>query len=185
MTTDQLLEADDFPIRAAAILSGGSGVAMVVRAPTSAAGDHPRWVHRVRALARPTEAATVVHADAQLAREASAQGVQLDEPEVAAARSALGPGWVGVAITTPDQADLAAARGADYLVALDWNGIDWLRAIAQRGRPVFAAAPGGPESVAHLAAAGTWGTVAPAALWSGPDPARATALWLEAWSESR
>src|SRR5262249_24705044 len=58
----------DFGIKAAAILSVGSAVAIVARAPEASAPERLQLIDRVRALARPAEAATIAHADPALAK---------------------------------------------------------------------------------------------------------------------
>ncbi len=190
VTDDRVCGADDFPIRAAAILSAGSSVAVVVRAPGAAEGTVRGYLERVRALARPTEAATIAHDDPTLGKLAGVQGVHLEAAGVdpGAARATFGRGWVGVSVRSLDEADRAVAGGADYLVAegifaaapSTGGGLDWLRAVASRGAPVFAGGVVTREQVASLAAAGAWGLAPTGDLWTGADPAGATAEWLAA-----
>lgn len=174
-TDDAICARDDFPIRVAAILSAGSAVAVVVRAPAASADLRRRYLERVRALARPTEAATIVAGDPALGRLVGVQGVQLEGagPGPRAARDLLGPGWIGVAVGSPEDADRAAAEGADYLVADRGPGVDWLRAVVARGTPVFAAGCLDRDEVSAVAAAGVWGIAVTEAIWTAVDPARA------------
>lgn len=192
-TNESICAREDFGILIAAVLSAGAGVAVVVRAPTEAVEARLR---QVRALARPTEGAVVAHQDAALGHRCQAHGVQLSGPAtpVAEARRLLGPGWIGVEVSTPAQAQDAFAAGADYLVARSIfpsdpasfessAGLDRLTAIAQLGRPVFAAGGVTPNRLNAIVAAGAWGVAITRHLFESRDPAQMAAAILSHWGD--
>ena len=59
ITDDAICADQDFPIHAAAVLSAGSGVAIVVRALATSPDQRRQYLERVLALARPTEASLI------------------------------------------------------------------------------------------------------------------------------
>ena len=170
LTDDAICRDDDFQIRAAAILSVGSAVAVVVQAPGASSDLRRRYLERVRALARPAEGAILIADDPTLGRIVGAHGVHLTEPvdDLAAVRATLGPGWVGLSIGAPSEATAAA----DYLVVEPYLGPDPFPAALAAGKPVFIGAPRGQVGALPT---GAWGVTAGAALWAAPDPARSAA----------
>ena len=141
-TDSALCRAEDFGARAAAIASGGSSVALVVRAPDATAADRLRFTDRAAALARPAEAALFAHGDPALARLTGAAGVQLrlDDLSPADARSVAPAGWIGVSVHDAREAHQATEEGADFVVAGNVfatashpgrpaRGLDWLAGI--------------------------------------------------------
>jgi thiamine-phosphate pyrophosphorylase len=185
--TDAAIAHDpDFGIKAAAILSVGPAVAIVARAPEASAKERLRLTDRVRALARPAEAATIAHGDPALAEAADAQGVQLRPGDLdpRAARSVFARGWIGVSVHDLREASAAVADGADYLVAGNVyetathpgrpaRGLPWLREIVALGTPVVAIGGIGPDQVAPVLETGAWGVAAIRSLWHDGDPAKA------------
>ena len=106
------------------------------------------------------------------------------------ARTALGPGWIGVSIHDEDEARAAIDDGADYVLAGNvydsashttrpGRGADWLSRIASLGVPVIAIGGVTADRVAELLAAGAWGVAAIGALWRIPDSAKATMAFLD------
>jgi len=185
--TDVTIARDpDFGIKAAAILSVGPAVAIVARAPEATAPERLQLTDRVRALARPSEAATIAHGDPALAKVADAQGVQLRPGDLdpRSARAVLDRGWIGVSVHDLGEASAAIADGADYLVAGNvydtathpgrpGRGLPWLREIVALGTPVVAIGGIGPEQVPPVLETGAWGVAAIRSLWHDADPARA------------
>ncbi len=192
-TDSAICRADDFGARAAAIASGGSSVALVVRAPDAAAAERLRFTDRAGALARPAEAALFAHGDPALARMAGAAGVQLrlDDLSPGDARLVAPDAWIGVSVHTAGEAARAAAEGADFVVAGNVyqtgshpgrpaQGIDWLAQITAAVPRVVAIGGITAARVPELLATGVWGVAAISALWQAADPARETMAFLEA-----
>jgi thiamine-phosphate diphosphorylase len=193
VTNRAICERDDFPIRAAAIASGGPAVALLIRAPDASTAQQLEWLDRARALVRPPEAALFAHGDPALARAAEADGVQLRLGDLSPrdARPVLGSGWIGVSVHSVEDARQAFATGADYVIAGNVfettthpgrpaRGLDWLATLAALDRPVIAI--GGITTVraAQARQAGAGGVAAISALWQADDPAAAVAGILEA-----
>ncbi len=197
VTTDTLCRAADFGVRAAAVAAAGPAAALVVRAPASTTAQHAAFAERVTALARPPEAAVVVHARPDLARAVGAQGVQLRADDLAPgdARMVLGTGWIGVSVHSPEAAVTAIAQGADYLLAGNVfetathpgrpaRGLAWLRVLCGLGRPVVAIGGITADRAAAVKEAGAWGVAAISALWSADDPAAAALALMGPWMET-
>jgi thiamine-phosphate diphosphorylase len=189
-----LCRRDDFPIRAAAIASGGSSVAIIVRGPEAPAAERLAWTARVRALARPAESVVLGHADPALARIGDAQGVHLRRRDLspADARVVFGHGWIGVSVHDPQAAQAAFEGGADYVIAGNLfatsshpdrpaRGLQWLANLVRAAAgPVVAIGGIDPASTSAVMETGAWGVAAVTALWEAADPAGATASMLEA-----
>ena len=186
VTDTALVRDPDFGIKAAAILSIGPAVAIVVRAPEATTEERLAATDRVRALARPAEAATFAHGDPAVARAAEAQGVQLRrtdlEPELA--RRVFSVGWIGVSVHDESEAEAAIALGADYLVVGSVYqsashpggaplGLERLGRIAALGRPVVAIGGITADRVRPVLDAGAFAVAAIRSLWHEADPARA------------
>jgi len=193
VTDARVCRREDFAVRAAAIASTGSGVAIIVRGPEATAAERLRWLDRVRALARPAESAVLGHGDPALARIGGAQGVHLRRSDLSPleARPVLGPGWIGVSIHDAPAARLAFEQGADYVIAGNVfatsshpdrapRGLEWLgRLVRSVDGPVVAIGGIARESVESVLETGAWGVAAVSALWDAQDPAGATASMLE------
>jgi thiamine-phosphate diphosphorylase len=186
VTETSLIRDPDFGIKAAAIASVGSAVAIVVRAPEATTAERLAATDRVRALARPAEAAVFAHGDPAVARAALAQGLQLRRSDLAPeqARRVFPRGWIGVSIHQETEARDAIAEGADYLLAgpvfetethpgRPAHGLEWLGRISALGRPVIAIGGITADRVGPVMGAGAWGVAAIRSLWYDPDPARA------------
>lgn len=197
VTTDEICRAADFGVRAAAVAAAGPALGIVVRAPGSTTAQHAAFAERVVALARPPEAAVVIHARPDLARAVGAAGVQLrrSDLEPRDARSVLGEGWIGVSVHSEEEADAAVAEGADYLIAGNVfatrshperppRGLGWLRDVCARARPVVAIGGITRERAAAVRDAGAWGVAVISALWAADDPAAAALELLAPWTEA-
>ena len=196
LTTDAICRAADFGIRAAAIAAAGPAVALVVRAPSSTAAQQAVFAERVTALARPPAAGVVIHARPDLARAVGAHGVQLRAQDLSPpdARRVLGPGWIGRSVHTDEEARVAVAEGADFLLAGNVfettshpdrppKGLGWLAGVASLGLPVLAIGGITPARAVEVREAGAWGAAVITAAWDAPDPGAATAALLSAWTD--
>ena len=195
VTTDTICRAADFGVRAAAIAALGPAVALVVRAPGGTTAHLTAFAERVTALARPAEAAVVVHARPDLARAVGAQGVQLRREDLAPAdaRLVLSNGWIGVSVHSREEAETAIADGADYLVAGNVfetsshpgrpaRGLPWLAELCSLGAPVVAIGGITPQRAGEVQRTGAWGAAAISALWAAPDPAAAALALVAPWT---
>lgn len=195
-TNDAICRAPDFGVRAAAVAAAGPAAAIVVRAPGSTAAQLSAFAERVTALARPPEAAVVIHGRPDLGRAVSAQGVQLRRGDLSPrdARTVLGSGWIGVSVHDEAEARQAIGEGADYLVAGSVydspshpggpaRGVAWLEQLCRLGVPVVAIGGVTAERAGELREAGAWGAAAISALWTNDDPAAAALALLAPWTE--
>lgn len=195
VTTDAICRSADFGVRAAAVAAAGPAAALVVRAPGGTAAQLAVFAERVSALARPPEAAVIVHARPDLARAIGAQGVQLRRDDLAArdARRVFPHGWIGVSVHTREEAETAIEEGADYLVAGNVfetsshperraRGLPWLAEVCSLGVPVVAIGGVTAARAGAVNAAGAWGAAAITALWDAPDPAAAALGLLAPWT---
>lgn len=195
VTTDQVCRAADFGVLASAVAAAGPAVAIVVRAPGSTTAQQAAFAERVVSLARPPEAAVIVHARPDLARAVGAQGVQLRRDDLAPADARrVCPGrWVGVSVRDREEAEAAVAGGADYLVAGNVyetashpgrpaRGLAWLAELCGLGIPVVAIGGVTAERAAEVRRAGGWGVAAVGALWGAPDPAAAAVALVAPWT---
>jgi thiamine-phosphate diphosphorylase len=195
VTTDTICRAADFGVRAAALAALGPAAGLVVRAPGGTTAQLAAFAERVTALARPPEAAVIVHARPDLARAMGAQGVQLRREDLAPrdARLVLESGWIGVSVHSRKDAETAITEGADYLMAGNVfetsthpgrppRGLAWLAELCSLGTPVVAIG-GITAARAHgVKQAGAWGAAAITALWEAPDPAAAALALVAPWT---
>jgi thiamine-phosphate pyrophosphorylase len=194
VTDAAVLALDDLGVRAAALASAGSGLALHARDRTGSARQLAAAAQRFATLARPAEAALFVSGRPDLAAAVGAHGVQLaaDDLAPADARQILPDGWIGRSVHSAAEAEAAQADGADFLLVGNVYetashpdrpaaGLELIRACASLGLPVIAI--GGMTADRALAArdAGAWGVAAIRALWLVPDPARAAMEFLDAW----
>jgi thiamine-phosphate diphosphorylase len=194
-TDATLLSSPELGIRAAAIASGGSAVALHARARGQSTRLLAAGALRFIALARPPEAAVFVSGRPDIAAAVGAHGVQLAQDDLtpADARRVLVQGWIGRSVHSPGEAMNAVAEGADFLVVGSIYetgshpgqpavGLGLIREAAGLGRPVIAIGGITPERVPEVKAAGAYGVAAIRALWHAPDPAAATLAMLAPWS---
>jgi len=147
--------ADGVPDLCAAAIAGGADMLRLRGA--AAAGREA--VARAVTVCRRDDALLVIGGDAALAREVGADGLHLDAADaaIAEARSLLGEGgMVGLSSRTRDEARLAVAVGADYLV--HEAGVrcrsDFADLGARAGIPLFAGGIAGVEEAGRMVEAG-------------------------------
>jgi thiamine-phosphate diphosphorylase len=197
VTSDEIWGDPEFDQRAAAILAVGPAVGLLVRAPLATAAEHAQFAERGVALARPVEAAILVHARPDLAQAVGADGVQQRRGDLspADARRVLPKGWIGVSVHGREEAQAAIAEGADFLVAGNVfgtashpdrppRGLAWLAELCGLGRPVYGIGGVTAERAPDLRRAGAWGAAAISALWEATEPGAAALAILEAWNET-
>lgn len=195
VTDARVLALEDLGMRAAAIASAGPSVALHARDRTASDARLCAAALRLVALARPPEAAVLVSGHPEIARATAAQGVQLgrDDLTPADARRVLGPGWIGVSVHSDEEAEAAAADGADFLVAgtiypspshptVVPVGPAFISRCARLGLPVVAIGGITVERTREIRDAGGYGVAAISALWAAADPAREALAMLEAWN---
>jgi thiamine-phosphate diphosphorylase len=194
-TDADLLTLPEFGIRAAAIAAAGSSVALHARARGASAALLSASAGRLMALARPPEAAVFVNGRPDIAAAVGAHGVQLGTGDLAPgdARRLLPRGWIGRSVHSREQAEMALAEGADFLVVGSVYetqshpgraaaGLTLVTQAADLGRPVIAIGGITPDRAAEVKAAGAYGVAAIRALWFAADPAAATLAMLQPWA---
>ena len=202
VTDSAVLRLPDLGVRAAALASGGSAVALHARDRGSGSGSSSgsgaavtalaAVAGRFMALAQPPEAAVFVSARPDVAAAVRAHGVQLGAADLAPAdaRRLLPHGWIGRSVHSRADARAAADEGADYLVAgpvyptpthpgHPGSGPSLIAACAAFGLPVIAIGGVTEDRLEELREAGAWGVAAIRGLWLSDDPARTVALWLQ------
>lgn len=193
VTDAAVLRLTDLGVRAAALASGGSAVALHARDRGAAVTALAAVAGRFMTLAQPPEAAVFVSARPDVAAAVRAHGVQLGATDLAPAdaRRLLPHGWIGRSVHSLDEARAAADEGADYLVAgpvyptpthpgHPGSGPGLIAACAAFGVPVIAIGGVTGDRLEELRKAGAWGVAAIRGLWLSDDPARTVALWLQA-----
>ena len=191
-----MLALPDLGVRAAAIASAGSAVALHARDRLAGGAALAGAALRLQMLARPPEAALIVNARPDLAAAIGAQGVQLGGGDLAPAdaRRILPDGWIGRSVHDLREAEGAVEEGADFLIVgaiyptashpdRAAAGIGLLRAAAALGRPVIAIGGMDAARAAEVRAAGAYGIAAIGALWDADDPAAAALALLAPWLE--
>jgi thiamine-phosphate diphosphorylase len=194
VTDAAVLALDDLGVRAAALASAGSAIALHVRDRAASGRALSAAAHRLAALARPAEAAVFVNGRPDLAAAIGGHGVQLaaDDLPPADARRLLPHGWIGRSVHSRREAEAARSEGADYLLVGNVfetpshpgrapTGLALVRDCAALGLPVIAIGGMTPARAAEARDAGAWGVAAIRALWLAPDPARAAMEFLDAW----
>jgi thiamine-phosphate diphosphorylase len=185
----------EFGIRAAAIAAAGSAVALHARARGAPAALLSAGALRLMALARPPEAAVFVNGRPDIAAAIQAHGVQLGRGDLAPgdARRVQPRGWIGRSVHSTEEAAMAVAEGADFLVVGNIYqtfshpertaaGLTLVTQTADLGRPVIAIGGITPDRAVEVKAAGAYGVAAIRALWMAPDPAAATLEMLLPWT---
>lgn len=201
VTDAATLALDDLGIRAAAIASAGSAVALHARDRQASAAALAGAAARFVALAAPAEAAVIVSGRADIAAALGAHGVQLrasdllptDARRVLAAGPAHRSGWVGCSVHSAAGAETAVREGADFLLVGSvyatashpgqmGGGLELVRITSRLGVPVIAIGGVTSERVAELRDAGAYGVAAIRALWGAADPAQAALALLRPWT---
>jgi thiamine-phosphate diphosphorylase len=194
VTDGEILRAEDFGIRAAAIAAAGPAVALHARDRAAGGAALAAATARLLALARPPEAAVFVNGRPDIAAGLGAQGVQLAAGDMAwaDARAVFAGGWIGRSVHDAAEAAVAIEEGADFLLVGTVYpteshpgrrpaGLSLVRETAALGRPVIAIGgiDAGRAREAH--AAGAYGVAAIRALWRAADPAAAALALLAPW----
>lgn len=203
---DRIGAREDLGIRAAAIAALGAPVALVARLPGGTADALAHLAGRFVALARPPMAAVLVTGRTDIAIAAGAQGVILRDGDLPVAdarrvRDATGatssPGfWYLRTVHSEQEADAAAAEGADALIAgAIWEtpthadrrpaGTALLARIAGRGIPTYAIGGVTAARAAEARDAGAWGVAAIRAVWDADDSFRAAGDLVAPWQEEQ
>jgi thiamine-phosphate pyrophosphorylase len=194
ITDAALLSHPELGIRAAAIASAGSAVALHARARGSGGALLASAAQRLLSLARPPEAAVFVNARSDVAAAVGAHGVQLgrDDLSPADARRVM-HGWIGCSVHTLDEAAAAVKEGADFLVVGNVYetlshpgrpaaGLDLIRQTSGMGVPVIATGGITTARAPQVRDAGAYGIAAIRALWEAPDSAAAALNLLGPWA---
>ena len=193
--TDAAVRAlPDLGVRAAAIASAGSAVALHARDRSATTAELAALADRFVAHTRPAESATFVSGRADVASAVGAQGVQLAAGDLTPrdVHAAFGGLWAGRSVHSLPEARTAVEEGADYLLlghvyatpshpARQPLGLEVVRAVSSLGVPVIAIGGITPSHARELRAAGAYGIAAIRAIWHADDPARAALAFLEEW----
>jgi len=185
----------DLGVRAAAIAAAGPAVALHARDRAAGGAALARAATRLRALARPAEAAVIVSGRPDIAAAVGAHGVQLASGDLLPedARRVLPSGWIGRSVHSAGEAAAAIDEGADFLMVgsiyetathpdRPAAGLGLVRAAVALGRPVIAIGGMDATRAAAVRDAGAWGVPAITALWHAADPAAAALAMLAPWS---
>ena len=196
VTDAAVLALPDFGIRAAAIASTGSSVALHARDRTAGGATLAAAAARSLALARPPEATVFVTGRPDVAAACGASGVQLAAGDLtpADARRIAG-GLIGRSVHSADEARAAVDEGADFLIvgsvyptashpARPALGPAFVTACARGGPPVIAIGGIDAGARARGARGGRLGRRGDPALWHAADPAAAALLLLAPWLDA-
>jgi thiamine-phosphate pyrophosphorylase len=199
ITDRAVLELDDLGVRAAALASTGSVVALHARDRTATGEKLTATVRRFLSLAQPPEAAVFVNARPDIAAALGAQGVQLGAGDLLPGDARLvapsWSGWIGSSVHSTEEARAALEAGADFLMVgpiyrtathpgRPAAGPGLVSEVASLGRPVIAIGGVTPERSQQLREAGAYGIAAITAAWHVRDPAAAALALLAPWLEA-
>mgnify|MGYP001312389241 CR=1 FL=1 len=190
---DETCQATDFPIWAAAVLSLGPIAGVLVQTVAAPPEFTRKQLIRIRALARPAEAATFAYGDPDLARATGVQGLVLpaDGVAVTRARSVFG-GPIGVMINSPGEAADAVRQRCDFLLAARMP-LAQATTLVRSGSPAAAGKWGGliyvdgdgpRDQLLRARAEGAYGLVTSRSIWGAADPVEATIALLADWEQS-
>jgi thiamine-phosphate pyrophosphorylase len=190
-----VLALPDLGVRAAAIASGGSAVALHVRDHAAPVRRLSETTRRFLSLAGPPEASVIVNGHPEVAQGLGAQGVQLrgSDLEPADARRVFPHGWLGRSVHNVDEAERMARSGVDYLLVGAVfptpshpdrvpAGLDLVKRCGRLGLPVIAIGGITLERIPEVQDAGAYGIAAIRAFWHSPDPAGTIMAMLDQWS---
>ncbi|HYR09605.1 MAG TPA: thiamine phosphate synthase [Longimicrobium sp.] len=172
-------------------------VAFHLRAPRASGRRMHDLATALRSMTADAGALLIVNDRADVALAVDADGVQAGGRGLmpADARRLIGPErLLGVSIHSADEARVAKAGGADYLLAgTIWEtqshperrgaGIGLIREIAALGIPTIAIGGVTAERAAEARDAGAAGVAAIRGVWDAADPAAAVAEYLKHWKE--
>jgi len=194
ITDATLVPGRDHVAIAKAALSAGADM-IQLRDKTGELGSLLVQARAIQALCRSSGAIFIVNDRLDLALAAGADGAHVgqDDLPAEAARRLLGPGRIlGVSTHDRDQAEVAQARGADYIgfgpmfrtgtkdTGYTPRGPDMLREVrAAVSLPILAIGGITLENVADVIAAGATAPAVISAIVAAPDVAVATAAFRE------
>lgn len=195
VTDDAVVARAGFVERAGQVMAaGGSSLALHLRAPGATGRALHDLAARLAELAAATGAVLIVNDRVDVALAVGADGVQLGRRSlsVADARNLIGERLIGASVHGVDEARLAAAEGADFLLAGAVHptathpgrpaaGLGMIEEIAALEIPVIAIGGITPEHAAGLRRAGAVGMAAIRGIWDAPSPAAAVQRYIEAW----
>lgn len=197
ITDARVAALDDLGVRAAAIAAAGPSVALVARQPEAGGAALTALTRRLLALARPPEAAVIVHGHPEIARGLHAAGIQLRSRDLAPAdaRRVFLQGWIGASVHSPEETGQAVQEGADFVVVgaiypttthpeAAPGGPELVSRCAAHGIPVIAIGGITPARAREVRDAGAWGVAAISALWDADDPGSAALDLLAPWVEA-
>jgi len=199
ITDRAVLELEDLGVRAAALASTGSVVALHARDRTATGEKLTATARRFLSLARPPEAAVFVNGRPDIAAALGAQGVQLGTGDLLPGDTRLvvgsWSGWIGSSVHSTEEARAALEAGADFLMVgpiystathpgRPAAGPRLVSEVASLGRPVIAIGGVTPERSQQLREAGAYGIAAITAAWHVRDPAAAALALLAPWLEA-
>lgn len=199
VTTDALLEAADFDLRAAALLeAGGPLLALHLRGPRTPGRILYERARVATANAAGFGARVLVNERADVGRAADADGVQLgrDALSVMAVRSFWPDAWIGRSVHSADEAAGAVGEGTDFvLLGTIWTttthpgrpaaGPGLIRATAAVcTAPVVAIGGVKIELVGEARRAGARGIAVIGAVWQKGRPQDNIVALLSAWERA-
>lgn len=194
VTDDPVLRRADFPAIARALLeTGGPALALHLRGPRTPGGRIEALGAELARARGGSDAWLVVNDRVDVAAVVGADGVQLGRRSLSVAAAQRVAPRLRVGVSVHGRAEVAEARGADWLVAgtiwptpshpgRDGGGRDHLAAlVAAAAAPVVAIGGVTPERVAEVRAAGAAGIAVIRGVWEAPDPLAALDAYLSAW----
>ena len=195
VTSDAILAAPDFVERAAALIGQfGNRIAIHLRSRTIGG----RRLYEIGSeLKQQPSAFVVVNDRVDVARVINADAVQLpaNGMSVQIARAQLGETPIGRSVHSAEEGTLAAADGADYLLAGSIyetashpaalpQGTALIRALRSCQLPVLAIGGVDESNVGECMSAGAYGVAVIRAVWQSADPAAAVTTLLQRIEES-
>ena len=188
VTSDDILQRPEFPAWAEELLEvGGERLALHLRGPRVAGAALYRLAERLANVATRADALFLVNDRVDVALAVNAGGVQLGgrglDPEDA--RRLLGERpRLGVSVHSPDEAEAALRRGADFLLAgtlypsashprAGGSGVEWLRRVPAAGGRLIGIGGVTPERVGEVLEAGAHGVAVISAIWNAERPREA------------
>lgn len=196
VTDDAVVARGDFLRVAERIIqAGGPLLVFHLRAPRASGRRMYELARALRDAGIGYDARLVVNDRVDVAVAAGADGAQVGGRGLAPAdaRRVLGPdGLLGVSVHAVDEARVAQAEGADFVLAgTIWQtpshpdrrgaGIGLVREIAVLGIPTIAIGGVTPERAAEAREAGAAGVAVIRGIWDAPDPAAAVSEYLKHW----
>lgn len=198
VTDTRTVSRPDFLARSAAILKvGGEGVALHLRAPGLASRLLHEYALVLASAARRAGSVLLVNGHVDVALAAGANGAQMGGRGIppARARAILGKRrFLGVSVHSRGEAEVAAAAGADFLLAgtlyetashpgRPGAGPALIEELHDLGVPLIGIGGITPERVAEVVGAGARGVAVLRGVWEVADPAEALEGYLQRLGE--